>query len=186
MALLAGLMGCSFVESVLFIIADASVELSMRCLEPLMIMPLAVAFDVLDLWLAFLCLIAVVTTANKWGKSASVIAFMTLLWVNTPYGSHYHFFYKNRCDMRIKFLPVGQGDSTLIEWGDGEVWLVDGGPFTFDLVPYLKRHGIWRLDRVWLSHPHADHMDGLFPVLNDMDVASLVVGRVLEQDEEGG
>ena len=186
LGLLAGLMGCSFVESVLFILADACVELSMRCLEPLMIMPLAVAFDVLDVWLAFLCLIAVVTTANKWGKSASVIAFMILIWINTPYGSHYHFFYKNRCDMRIKFLPVGQGDSTLIEWGDGEVWLVDGGPFTFDLVPYLKRQGIWRLDRVWLSHPHADHMDGLFPVLNDMDVASIVVGRVLEQDEEGG
>ena len=95
------------------------------------------------------------------------------------------FFYKNRSDMRIQFLPVGQGDSTLIEWSDGEVWLVDGGPFTFDLVPYLKRRGIWRLDRVWLSHPHADHMDGLFPVLNHLDVGSVVVGRVLERGDEG-
>ena len=80
----------------------------------------------------------------------------------------------------MQFLPVGQGDAILIQWKDDVVWLVDGGPFTFDLVPYLKRRGIWRIDTVWLSHPHADHMEGLFPVLEQLGVGALVVGRVLE------
>ena len=52
-----GIIEYSFVESVLFTLADACVELSMRCLEPLMVMPIPVAFDVLDVWLAFVCII---------------------------------------------------------------------------------------------------------------------------------
>ena len=62
---------------------------------------------------------------------------------NTPHGSMYHETFKNHPEMRIQFLPVGQGDAILfIQWKDGVVWLVDGGPFTFDLVPYLKRRGL--------------------------------------------
>ena len=184
--LLAGMIGCSVVEMALFLIADACVEVSIRCLKPLMFSPLSVAFDVLDVWLAFVCILSGAAVGSKWGKSTAGIVFMALVWQNSPYGGTYDSFVRRRPEMKIQFLPVGQGDATLIEWQDGEVWLVDGGPFTFDLVPYLKRQGVWRIDRVWLSHPHADHMDGLFPVLTQLEVGSLVVGRMLESADEGG
>ena len=68
LGLLAGLIGSSFVESVLFILADVRVELSMLCLKPPMLTPLSVV-DVLDVWIAFVCLIVVVFIRTKWGNS---------------------------------------------------------------------------------------------------------------------
>jgi competence protein ComEC len=107
-----------------------------------------------------------------------------ILW-NSPYSKEDNH-YGKEADLTVTFLPVGQGDATLLEWSDGEVWLIDGGPFTFEMVPYLQRIGIWKIDKVWLSHPHADHMDGIFTVLNQLTVGSLIVGRELESLDQGG
>lgn len=74
---------------------------------------------------------------------------------------------------RITFLDVGQGDSALIELPSGRNVLIDGGGTggnRFDMgrrvvAPYLWERNISRLDLVVLSHPHPDHMNGLFFVL---------------------
>jgi competence protein ComEC len=84
-------------------------------------------------------------------------------------------------DLRITFLDVGQGDAALIEGPGGFTALIDGGgnvDGTFDpgervIVPLLRRRGIGRLDLVALSHPHPDHMNGLFRVLETVDVGAL-------------
>ena len=85
-------------------------------------------------------------------------------------------------------LDVGQGDAILLEL-QGQHWLVDGGgaPGTRrDLgvervLPALRARGIDRLDRVVLTHGDADHIGGLFAVLEQLEVGALVVptrGRV--------
>ena len=76
-------------------------------------------------------------------------------------------------DLRVTFLDVGQGDAALIEGPRGFVALIDGGgastaasiPAPRVIVPVLRRKTIGRLDLVVLSHPHPDHMNGLFRVL---------------------
>ena len=186
LGLVTGMTGCSTISMLFFVIADASVELSMWLLEPLSIEPLMVAFDVRDVFIAFGSIISLALIKNKWVRCIVGLMLSGLIWINSPYGSMYHSYLKNHPEMQIQFLPVGQGDATLIQWKDGVVWLVDAGPFTFDLVPYLKRQGIWRIDKMWLSHPHADHMEGMFSVLEHVDVGSLIVGRGVEPEDEGG
>jgi len=45
------------------------------------------------------------------------------------------------------------------------------------VVPYLRARGLKRLDRVWLSHAHLDHMGGLPAVLEEFRVGDFNVGR---------
>lgn len=177
---------CSTITMLLFVLADSCVELSIEILKLLTVKPLMVAFDVLDVWIAFGCIISMALVHTRWIKLSAGWIGSGLIWLNSPYGATYHSYCQNKPEMSIEFLPVGQGDASLIQWRDGGVWLVDGGPFTFHLVPYLRRQGIWRIDQVWLSHPHADHMEGLFGVLEQVEVGRLVVGRPVESGEKSG
>lgn len=66
----------------------------------------------------------------------------------------------------IHFLNVGQGDAILITSGDRQV-LVDGGPDNSALseIGRIMPTGDRTIDLVILTHPHADHVTGLFSVL---------------------
>ncbi len=74
-----------------------------------------------------------------------------------------------RRDLRITYLDVGQGNAALVRFPGGERMLVDGGGFRmsdFDVgrmvvAPYLWRQKITRIHTLVLSHPQADHMNGL-------------------------
>jgi competence protein ComEC len=82
---------------------------------------------------------------------------------------------------RVSFLPVGQGDSAVLEFADGTVMLVDGGgvwdervdPGIDVVLPYLARRGIDRIDVVVLSHPDPDHLLGLLPVVRTKEVGEI-------------
>lgn len=70
---------------------------------------------------------------------------------------------------RVTVLDVGQGSSVLLELPRGRTVLIDGGGYRSELfdpgerliAPYLWRRGIRRLDGLVISHPHADHYNGL-------------------------
>ncbi len=71
-------------------------------------------------------------------------------------------------EMRVTFVSVGQGDSTLVEFPGGHVMLVDGGGLspTFDvgervIAPLLLRRKIRTIDTIVLTHPDFDHYGGL-------------------------
>jgi competence protein ComEC len=78
-------------------------------------------------------------------------------------------------------LDVGQGDSTLIDFPDGSLWLVDGGGFVGSpvdpgrsvILPELRSRRRRRVDVMVLSHPHPDHFMGLLSVLAAVDVGEL-------------
>jgi len=77
----------------------------------------------------------------------------------------------------VSFLPVGQGDAALVELPGGATMLVDTGP-AFGrgdaaarvIVPYLRARRITRLDRVVLTHPHADHTGGLATLAREIPI----------------
>ncbi|MFP3927698.1 MAG: DNA internalization-related competence protein ComEC/Rec2 [Desulfobacteraceae bacterium] len=71
--------------------------------------------------------------------------------------------------LRVTYLDVGQGNSALVQFPGGKRMLIDGGGFrlgTFDVgemvvAPFLWSRKITRVHYLVLSHPEADHMDGL-------------------------
>jgi competence protein ComEC len=88
--------------------------------------------------------------------------------------------------LQVHFLDVGQGDAILLEYPDGTYDMVDGGGFfnadALDtgqaiLIPYLCRMGVTRLHRVFLTHAHADHMNGLISLMRYIPVDEFYVTR---------
>jgi competence protein ComEC len=72
-------------------------------------------------------------------------------------------------DLKVTFLDVGQANSALVEFPMGKKMLIDGGGFSRDnfdvgrmvVAPYLWHSKIRGIDYVVLTHPQADHMNGL-------------------------
>ncbi len=93
-------------------------------------------------------------------------------------------------ELRVTFLAVGQGDSTLIQFPDGRSLLIDGGgdpggrfdPGERIVVPALLELGVRRPDFVALSHPHPDHVLGLLSVLSRLGAGELWTGPNREAD----
>lgn len=77
----------------------------------------------------------------------------------------------------VDFLDVGQGDAILITTPSGEQVLIDGGPEQIvleelaEVMPFLDR----KIDLVVLTHPHADHVMGLVPVLERYQVEAVLL-----------
>jgi len=80
----------------------------------------------------------------------------------------------------IYFLDIGQGDSILIESPEGHHILVDGGPGSgvleelAVLLPFFSKD----IDLMVLTHPHADHIDGLVEVLKRYEVKAVLFSAV--------
>lgn len=77
---------------------------------------------------------------------------------------------------KVHFLNVGQGDSILIQSGNGKNMLVDGGTKAqgAKVVAFLKAKGVTKLDVVVATHPDADHIGGLLAVLNSFPVGKFI------------
>ena len=109
-------------------------------------------------------------------------------------------------DLRITYLSVGQGDSTIVELPKREqVIVIDvGGILRFDgdawkksdttyevgrqvVVPYLKGKGLTTIDQLILTHADADHAEGAEEVLQELRVKAIYVtpscmGKAVMQD----
>ena len=87
-------------------------------------------------------------------------------------------------ELEVWFLSIGQGDAALLRFPDGRRWLIDGGPPGDRLAKWLRMRGDTRIDTLFISHPHPDHIGGLLPVLTQLDVGRLVVPRPPTHDED--
>lgn len=77
--------------------------------------------------------------------------------------------------VRVSFLNVGQGDSTLIKTPNDKYILVDGGPDKSVMQELGKQMPptVSKLEAVILSHPHTDHVTGLNYILDRYQVGKI-------------
>lgn len=120
---------------------------------------------------------AVAATGRRWLRSAAcaaVLAFVILVAVRLL-----PIFQDGQ--LRMTVLDVGQGDGIVLELPGKQTILIDGGGLfddRFDIgeqvvIPFLLSRWIGRLDLVVLSHPHADHLNGLQAVLRRFPVGQV-------------
>lgn len=87
--------------------------------------------------------------------------------------------------LKIYFIDVGQGDSTLIITPKGKKILIDGGEGKNEiLLPYLLDRGINKIDYIIISHFDSDHCNGLIEVMEKIKVGKVLVSKQPEESEE--
>lgn len=96
-------------------------------------------------------------------------------------------------DMTITFLNVGQGDCSLIDIPYKATILIDGGGAAEyntnydvgkrDVLPYLKYKGITKLDYVFISHYHKDHVDGIVSLIQNIKINNIFLPDCLKENE---
>lgn len=96
------------------------------------------------------------------------------------------FYFDSAGNLRINFFDVGQGDAIFIEAPDGNQILIDGGPDRTilsrlgSILPFWDR----TVDLLILTHPHADHLDGLLEVLKRYEVKMVLESGILHSIPE--
>ena len=94
--------------------------------------------------------------------------------------------------LKIYFIDVGQGDSTLIITPNNKSILIDGGGSrdnkSYDigkntLLPYLLDRGITKIDYMIISHFDLDHVGGLLTIMEELKVKKVVICKQGEDSE---
>lgn len=77
----------------------------------------------------------------------------------------------------VSFLDVGQGDAIFVRTSDDYIVLIDGGPGPMVLDEIAKVMPIYSrtIDLVTLTHPHADHVNGLVEITKRYDVKQILI-----------
>lgn len=77
-------------------------------------------------------------------------------------------------DVTIKMLNVGQGDSILIQTAEQTVLIDTSDVDERDKFKReLDKAGVKKIDKVILTHPHADHIGGMDVLLKDYQVGEV-------------
>lgn len=80
--------------------------------------------------------------------------------------------------LTVRFVDVGQGDGTIVEFPDGKTMLIDAGRDSMAAVAMnatLSADGRSQIDWLVATHPDADHIGGLPAVISANTVGSVWV-----------
>lgn len=88
--------------------------------------------------------------------------------------------------LEIVFFDVGQGDGIFVETIDGKQILVDGGPDAKILEKLGKKMAFYDryIDIVVLTHPEADHLNGLIEVIKRYNIGAIITTGVVRDTNQ--
>ena len=86
-------------------------------------------------------------------------------------------------ELEVHFIDVGNADCILVRQEDKNL-LIDAGERgdREDILDYLRRHGVEKLNLVIATHPHADHIGAMADVLEALPVERFVMSFMPEAD----
>lgn len=108
--------------------------------------------------LLFTMTVLVKKKRNKYQFLFSLVAAVLILFPQKP-------------EFTVWMLDVGQGDCSVIFTEEGKCFVIDCGSTSEHavgekrLIPFLKYHGVGKVDAVFVSHADADHMNGIKELL---------------------
>jgi competence protein ComEC len=96
------------------------------------------------------------------GRKVLVLALIFILFPAHGFARH----------LTVVFLDVGKGDAIFIQTPEGRSALVDSGNLItgYRIVNFLMERGVEELDMLIITHPHPDHMGGVFHLLQGLKV----------------
>lgn len=81
----------------------------------------------------------------------------------------------------VYFIDVGQGDCELIRSKNCNILIDCGDDGRVDeVVGFIGYSGVERLDYVIATHPHADHIGGMYRILDKFDVGTVILPKLSE------
>lgn len=113
-----------------------------------------------------------------------LFGFLALLGLSVIFSYQYSRFNDGR--LHVVFCNVGQGDGIFIRIPSGTDILIDGGPDNSVLSCLQNHMPFWdkQIELMILSHPHADHLNGLISVLEGYNVLYFATEK-LNNNTEG-
>ena len=85
--------------------------------------------------------------------------------------------------LTVCYIDVGQGDSALVSCG-GKNMLIDCGESSGadNVISFLNEKDVKRLDYVIATHPHSDHMGGMYKIVDNFDIGQIIIPHLDESD----
>ena len=85
-------------------------------------------------------------------------------------------------ELEVHFLDMGNADCILVRQGDKNMLIDAAEPDNReDIIRYLQRQGVQKLDLVIATHPHADHIGAMFAVVEEFPIDRFVMSYVTEE-----
>ena len=81
----------------------------------------------------------------------------------------------------VTMIDVGQADCFLYEQ-NGKYALIDCGEASTadEVIDFLKKKGITKLDYLFGTHPHSDHMGGMYKIVTNIEIGTIIIPKVDE------
>ena len=84
-------------------------------------------------------------------------------------------------ELKVHFLDVGQGDSIFIELPTNETILIDASikDASNKIINYLREENVSKIDYVFATHPHSDHIGGMSAVIKAFDIGQIYMPKAV-------
>lgn len=131
--------------------------------------------------------IFILISKNKWLKENRKKIFLIFLIIFIMLHLSY-LIPKNH--IQISVIDVGQGDAIFIRTPSNKTVLMDGGGSAGEdtvgeniLLPYLLYQKVNRIDFMMISHMDNDHVGGLFTIMNELKVNTVIISEQKEDSK---